>query len=171
MRDGKGGWRMPSEAEVQRLIDVIDENLGNWRVWSYGEQTITTTDNKPHMIGVIDAEGNEVTLSTTSSISHANYFQDVYKTTIDGVPYSREKIWTCYIELGYSHNITIPTNHFEAYLLGSSMTETVGTSVLSVQSLTSLRCNYEASVKIIQRNATANALRQGAYMIRCVRDR
>ena len=171
VRDGKGDWRMPTEEEAQRLADVVYESLGNWRLWSYGEQTITTTDKKPHMMGITDAAGKEVVLSTTSSISHANSRQAVYKTTIDGVQYTRENIWTSYIELGYSENITIPTSHFEAYLLGSSETPTVGTSVLSVQSLTSLRCNYEPSVKIIQRHATANALRQGAYMVRCVRDK
>lgn len=155
VRDGKG-WRLPTNEEALNLAAVINENLGNWRVWSLGSDKINTTDNLPHMIGITDKSGKEVIFSTTSTIDNANSYSD------------KNKIWSFYAELGYSESIYTLTSDWRVEMKNSGI-GAVDASVLAITSLTSLRCNYECDPRTFYSNS-ANELRQSADMVRCVRD-
>ena len=156
VKDGNS-WRLPTEAEMLNLADVINENLGNWRVWSLGSTTINTLDNKPHMIGVTDKSGNEVILSTTSTIDHAN-----------SPPKSEDKKGYYKVELAYSESIYFPSSEWRSEMKSTGI-GAVDCKVFAVTSLTSLRCNYECDPRTYYSNS-ANALRQSASMVRCVRN-
>ena len=168
VKDGHSDWRMPTPDELQELVDLAQENLGNWRVWSYGSDVLTTTDGKPHMVEIKGRDGNGVTLSTTSYMTHS------HALTTSG---AYMNTWNYSIEISYSESIYIPSNKITPYLLKE--VGYMGTPVFMFTSLTSLRANYECdgakvspsgnSTTFSYNNATA--LKQGATMVRCVRDR
>ena len=156
VRDGNN-WRLPTDADALNLADIIGENLGNWRVWSLGSDVINTIDNKPHMIGITDKDGNEVILSTTATIENANSFSE------------KTGLWSFYAQLSYSASIYCLTSDWRVEMKSAGV-GAVDAKVLAITSLTSLRCNYECDPRTYYSNS-ANYLRQSATMVRCVRDR
>lgn len=160
----EAGWRLPTADEVTALAAVVQENLGNWRVWSLGSTTINTTDHYPHMIEITDASGQKVTLSTTGEIDQSHSLATSGKYA---------GVWTYYVQQSYSESIYLPTSSYLT-MVTSKGVKYVGDTVFMIGSLTSIFCNYQCDAKTINAKNSYNAVSdndQGALMVRCVRDK
>ena len=163
VKDGGFKWRMPSIEECNELINIVNESMSNWRVWSRGSDRRHSNDSTLHVIGITDKDGSTVAFASTSYITNSNSVSSSGKYA---------GIQTYYVQFTSSYSAYLPTTHYSSKVGSSTKEKSVSADVLSIQSFNSTSEETEAELKIITSSAAkASNLSQGATMVRCVRNR